>query len=120
VDGRCVLSPLRIALDEYLALRRALGYKLYWQGLQLQQFVKFAEQAGAAYISPDLALKWATQPADAPKTWWSIRLGVVRRFAQFCSSRDPLTCVPPPGLLPSTYRRVPPYLYRDQDLKALL
>jgi hypothetical protein len=28
VDGRCVMSSLQTALDDYLAVRRALGYKL--------------------------------------------------------------------------------------------
>ena len=59
------MSKLQIALGEYLAVRRALGYKLRDQGLLLQQFVEFAEHAGAAYITTDLALKWATQPAHA-------------------------------------------------------
>jgi integrase/recombinase XerD len=76
------MSKLQTILDEYLAVRRALGYKLYDTGLLLQQFVEFAEQSGAAYITTELALRWATQPAHARRTWWSSRLGVVRRFAQ--------------------------------------
>lgn len=114
------MSKLRSALKEYLALRRALGYKLYRAGLLLYQFVQFAEQAGATYITTDLAMKWATQPAKARQTWWGNRLGVVRRFAQYCSGRDPRTVVPPPDLFPATYRRVPPYLYKDEQIKALL
>ena len=94
------MSKLKTALDEYLAVRRALGYKLYDVGLLLQQFVAFAEHACAAHITTNLALKWATQPAHAQRTWWAARLGVVRRFAQYCSCHDPRTQVPPPGLLP--------------------
>ena len=83
------MSKLQAVLDEYLAVRRALGYKLRDPGLLLQQFVEFAEQASAAYITTDLALKWATQPTRARQTWWAMRLGVVRRFAQYCSCHDP-------------------------------
>ena len=114
------MSKLQIALDEYLAVRRALGYKLYDQGLLLQQFVKFAEHAGAAYITTDLALKWATQPAHARQSWWAMRLGVVRRFAEYCTCHDPRNRVPPPDLFPYPYRRVSPYIYRDQDIRHLL
>jgi integrase/recombinase XerD len=114
------MSKLQAALDEYLAVRRALGYKLYGAGLLLQQFVEFAEQSGAAYITTDLALKWATEPADSRQTWWAMRLGVVRRFAEYCSSRDPRTVVPPPKMLPYPYRRVSPYLYRDEEIRRLL
>ena len=113
------MSALRTLLREYLTLRRALGYKLYWQGLQLQHFIEFAERAGATHITSDLAVKWATEP-HASRSWWARRLSVVRGFARHCSSRDPRTLVPPPGLLPRAYRRRSPYLYRDEDIRRLL
>ena len=100
LDGWRVMSKLRTVLDEYLALRRALGHKLREPAQLLQQFVNFAEQAGASYITTDLALKWATQPAHAQRTWWAARLGMVRRFAQYCSCHDPRTRVPPPICFP--------------------
>jgi integrase len=113
------VSALRTLLRDYLTLRRALGYKLYWQGLQLQHFVEFAERSGATHITSDLAVKWATQPHPS-RSWWAKRLSVVRGFAKYCSSRDPHTLVPPPGLLPRAYRRRSPYLYRDEDIRRLL
>jgi site-specific recombinase XerD len=114
------MSRLRTALDEYLALRRALGYKLYRAGLLLQQFVEFAEQTGAAYITTDLALKWATQPKDAQQPWWAERLGVVRRFAEYCASGDARTVIPSADLLPYAYRRISPHLYQNNDIRHLL
>jgi site-specific recombinase XerD len=102
-----------------LKLRRALGYKLYWQGLQLQHFVEFAERSGATHITSDLAVKWATEP-DASQSWWTRRLSVVRGFARYCSARDRRTLVPPHGLLSGRHRRQPPYLYRDEDIRRLL
>src|SRR3984957_18220563 len=50
------MSPLRETLDEYLAMRRALGHKLCRAGRLLQQFVAFADLAGATYVTTDLAL----------------------------------------------------------------
>jgi integrase/recombinase XerD len=114
------MSKLRTVLGEYLAVRRALGHKLRDPAQLLQQFVDFAEQAGASYITTELALKWATQPAHAQRTWWAARLGVVRRFAQYCICHDPRTRVPPPDLLPYPYRRVSPYIYRDKQIRHLL
>ena len=114
------MSKLQTVLNEYLAVRRALGYKLRDPAQLLQQFVQFAEQAGALYITTDLALKWATLPAQAQQTWWAARLGVVRRFAQYCSCHDPRNQVPPPDLLPYPYRRVAPYIYRDREIRRLL
>jgi len=40
------MNPLQSLLDEYLALRRALGHKLRGQGQELQQFVAFAGERG--------------------------------------------------------------------------
>lgn len=114
------MSQLRTELEEYLAVRRALGYKLLLPGRLLQRFVKFAERAGATYITTELALKWATQPAHAQPCQWANRLAMVRRFALFCSSNDPRTIVPPPDLLPHRYRRVAPYIYRDEQIIRLL
>ena len=114
------MSPLQAALDDYLFVRRALGFKLYEAGLLLQQFLNFLDRAGAAYITTDLAFSWAVQPADVSPNRWAIRLGVVRQFANYCAARDSRTVVPPAGLLSYRYHRVPPYIYRDEEINRLL
>jgi integrase/recombinase XerD len=114
------MSPLQTALNEYLTVRRALGHKLRLSGRLLQRFVEFADHAGAIWITTELALEWATRPADAQPAQWANRLGMVRRFAQYCSAIDPRTAVPPPDLLPHRYRRPAPYVYRDDEIARLL
>ena len=114
------MSSLQTALDEYLAVRRALGHKLLLEGRLLRRFIEFAKHARADYITTELALKWATQPAHAQPSQWANRLGMVRRFARYCLPNDPRTVVPPPDLLPHRYRRVAPYIYGDQEIIRLL
>src|SRR5438093_1468396 len=114
------MSLLRTTLDEYLAVRRALGYQLRLTGRLLRRFVEFAEHAGADYITTELALKWAIQPAHAQPAQWANRLAMVRRFAQYCAPNDPRTVAPPSDLLPHVYRRVAPYLYSDDQIIRLL
>lgn len=114
------MSPLQVALDEYLAVRRALGYKLRVSGRLLQRFVDFANRQGATYITSELAAAWATLPGSAQPPQWANRLGMVRRFALYCSAQDPRTVVPPPDLLPHRYRRPEPYSYSDEQIKRLL
>jgi integrase/recombinase XerD len=80
------MSSLQIALNEYLAVRRALGYKLLLEGRLLRRSIEFAEHARSDYITTDLALKWATQPAHAQPSQWANRLGMVRRFARYWRS----------------------------------
>ena len=101
-------------------MRRALGVKLRLARRLLQRFVAFAEREGATFITTDLALRWATQPADAQPAQWANRLAMVRRFAQHCSAMEPRTEVPPPDLLPHRFRRQPPYLYTDEELRRLI
>lgn len=114
------MSGLQVTLDEYLAVRRALGAQLRAQGHLLQQFVEFATREGAAFITTELALRWATKPADVQPAWWASRLGAVRQLAQYASTLDPRTEVPPPDLLPYSYRRQQPYIYSDDEIRLLI
>lgn len=54
------MTGLRLAVDDYLSLRRALGFTLVDTERLLRQFVCFAETLGADTITTDLALRWAT------------------------------------------------------------
>ena len=56
------MSPLRHALDDYLALRQALGFKLSETRTLLPQFIDFLDQHGHTFITTDWAVRWATQP----------------------------------------------------------
>ncbi len=56
------MTDLQQLLDEYLATRRALGVRLKLSGSLLQRFVAFAEQSESAFITTELALRWATEP----------------------------------------------------------
>jgi integrase/recombinase XerD len=114
------MSPLRQSLADYLSLRRALGFKLERAGRLLQDFVAFVEQTGTDTVTVELALRWATLPQGALPVWLAQRLGAVRGFARYLSTLDPDIQVPPAGLLSCHYQRVPPYLYSDADIAALM
>jgi integrase/recombinase XerD len=115
-----MMSALREASEQYLRLRRDLGYKLREPAGLLRNFVAFAEREGATHITTDLALRWAQQPVGAQPATWGLRLGVVRRFAVWLSAKDRRTEVPPAGLLPCRYRRKRPYLYSDAEIERLI
>lgn len=114
------MSALAQAVNEYLQVRRVLGYKLEREGRELPRFVEFLEQHGAMVITTDLALAWAIQPADATRWYWSQRLTIVRGFARYMQAADPQTEVPPNDLLPAKKRRAVPYLYSESDIEALM
>ena len=104
------MSVLGQALEDYLRLRRALGFKLERHGRLLPSLVGHLESAGAATVTTQLALAWATAVEGKPGEW-AIRLSIARGFAACLQSLDPATEVPPADLLPRTRRRASPYLY---------
>ena len=114
------MSALRQAAEDYLAIRRSLGFKLVAEGYLLRSFAGYAERAGARQLTTDLALDWATLPAGKDPVWCAKRLGVVRGFARHLHTLDPATEVPPAGLLPQRTRRATPYLYTSQEIARLM
>jgi integrase len=114
------MNPLALHLDNYLKLRRQLGYKLRNSGYLLHRFVRFAQQERATFITTKLALGWATYPPHIPPVQKTRRLGLVRGFAQYVSVRDMRTEVPAAKLLPSRTARRAPYLYQAKDILRLI
>lgn len=114
------MTSIGQAVEEYLAMRRALGFKLRLPGGMLREFASYLKHEGASHITTDLALRWAKRPVEAQPAQWANRLGVVRRFARYLSASDPHTEVPPLGLLPHRYRRKQPYIYSDAEIRDLL
>ena len=58
------MNTLRQAVQDYLSLRRGLGFKLHETGKGLLDFATFMEQRRASYITQALALAWAQQPVN--------------------------------------------------------
>lgn len=114
------MTTLRQAVQEYLSMRRALGFKLQEDGKGLLDFVTFMEQRRASYITQVLALAWAQQPKNVQPAYWAQRLTYVRVFARHRSATDPRTQIPPPGLLPFQRKRARPYLYSNDEIERLL
>jgi site-specific recombinase XerD len=114
------MKTLKEAIQDYLVLRRGLGFKLKKHSRFLKEFASFLEQAGASQITTGLALQWATKPQHVQQVEWAARLSVVRGFARYWSATDSMTEIPPEGLLPYRHSRPKPYLYSDEQIHQLL
>ena len=114
------MSTLRQALQDYLEVRRSLGYKLKQEGRLLPEFLDHVEDSGSPFITTSVALAWAMRPAGATSNWWAARLCCVRGFARYAHALDPSNQVPPPDLLPHRSSRLTPYLYSDEEIEALM
>ena len=114
------MKSLQNAIEDYIALRRSLGFKLDDMAADLTKFASFLEQKAAPYITTALALEWAMQSTDHLPSHWARRLGFVRVFARHWSATDPRTEIPPAGLLPFRAQRARPYFYTEQEIQRLL
>jgi integrase/recombinase XerD len=108
------------ALGDYLALRRALGFKLAAAGRLLGQFVDYLSEHGVGMPTTDDALAWANLPACASANWRAIRLSVVRGFASYLHGLDASVEVPSADLIRRGPDRATPYLYADSEIRGLL
>lgn len=114
------MSALSGHVEDYLRLRRALGYKLERAGHLLPKLVAYLEAAGSPTITSELAISWARLPAHARPNHWAARLAVARSFARYMQTIEPATEVPPMGVFPARRHRPAPYLWSQQDIDRLL
>lgn len=111
------MISLRQCLDDYLALRRSLGYKLRKEGVRLPKFLSFLESRNADHISTALVIDWAVQGL---RTSQSARMTMVRAFARYMVAFDARTEVPPDTLFPKTHIRPRPYIYSEDEIQRLM
>ncbi len=114
------MTALHTHVEDYLRLRRALGFKLEREEQLLSQFMGCLDAADTTRITSELAIAWARQPIHAQPNHWAKRLGVVRRFAAYLQTVEPATEVPPPGVFPARRRRPTPYLWSQAEICQLL
>jgi integrase/recombinase XerD len=113
------MSGLERRVEEYLTIRRALGYKLAGYDAVLHEFVEWFDSAGASVVTADVALAWAQSRSTSPVRERQ-RLTIVRCFAEYLSAIDPRTEVPSADLLPAPYHRRAPYIYSPEEVSALM
>jgi integrase/recombinase XerD len=114
------MSDMRRHLEDYLRLRRALGFKLEFPGMVLPSLVSYLETAGAATITAELAIAWAGLPRGVLPINWAHRLGAARGFARYLQTIDPAAEIPPAGIWPSVAPRPRPWIWAEADVRRLL
>ncbi len=113
------MTDLERHVQNYLELRRRMGFVLRFEGHVLPQLAAYLDAAGGV-LTADLAISWAALPAGVQPISLAHRLGAARGFARYLQTIDPRTEVPPTGIWPATVPRPAPYLYSDAEITALL
>ncbi len=107
--------------EEYLALRRSLGFGLVSHGRSLLDFARYADQIDyRGPLTVDLALRWAESSDSNDPSATARRLSIIRGFARHRAAFDPTTEIPPTGLLGRAIRRKPPHIYSEAEIADLL
>lgn len=107
-------------VNEYLRLRRALGFQMQSQGEMLLKFARHLDRAGhRGPLTTETALRWANQP-HLSRSSRAKRLSAVRCFARYLAARDGQTEVPGRHLVPKVCFRQRPHLFSSRELEQLL
>jgi integrase/recombinase XerD len=114
------MTALERHLDDYLAIRHGLGFKLVTEQRVLRRFVAFMDDAGEPSVTVALALRWATIPTGVGHAYLAQRMRAVRGFARYLHGIDPATEVPSLELLPARKHRPTPHIYSQAEIAALM
>jgi len=108
-------------VDRYLHDRRNLGYSLTIDGRILQGFAAFAD---AKNTPPPLllpvVLEWANLAPSGSEIAIARRIAIVRAFSLYLHTLDPSSAIIPREQVGRTHRRLPPYIYSQNDILACL
>src|SRR5712691_1386492 len=111
-------AMLTDAVHTYLAIRRATGFALRCEGIQLKSFATFSEARGHQYISSDLALEWAGVAQSVSQR--ARRLGTIIRFARYLRAEDSRHQVPSPIFGAEKLPRPAPYILTMDQIRQVI
>lgn len=116
------MNTLRANVTDYLATRRAMGFKVDGLSKLLWSFVAFCEERGATRVQNDLAVQWATARIKVPVSdaLAARRMDAVRIFVRYQHALDPATEIPAKTLGSRRYRPKEPNVFSENEILALL
>lgn len=109
---------LVLAVDSYLKIRRACGFKLGCQGRLLKNFATFSDLRGKHYVCSDVAIEWAGLGSSLPQR--ARRLSEVTRFSRYMRAENPLHEIPPPVFGIEKRLRPIPYIFSQDKIRRLV
>jgi integrase/recombinase XerD len=106
------------AVETYLAVRRAVGFKLRDEGAYLKSFAAFSAAKKQHYVSTVIAIEWAGLACSAPQR--ARRLGTVIRLARYLCAEDERHEVPKPVFGAEKRPRPAPYILAGKQIQQLI
>lgn len=113
------MSDVGQLIEDYLRLRRSLGFKLERSGGLLAQFHESLQEKNITAITVEVMVDWAVLPGGN-RQWHAARLGILRSFARWAHVFDSTIEVPPAGLMPAQGERLVAFVYSSEEITALM
>ena len=108
-------------VEEFIGLRRGLGYKSVTQERALRAFARHLCACGHSGPVPlEVTLAWTAGAVSADPSNPARRLAMIRGFLRHLHALDGQTDVPAAGMLGSTGQRTPPHVYTDTEIADLI
>jgi len=117
---KAAMKSLQASMQDYLAMRRALGFKLQRHEAHLMGFARFMRRHHARRITGKRIVQWVRENPSIDPCYQALRFGAIRGFAVYHSTVDIRTEVPPTDLMPRARGRNRFYLYSDDEIQRLL
>lgn len=105
-------------VETYLAVRRAAGFALRCEGVQLISFAAFSETRGQHYVSSNTAIEWAGLARSISQR--ARRLGTIIRFARYLRAEDEHHEVPPALFGSEKLPRPTPYILTAEHIGQIV
>jgi integrase len=106
-------------VEEYVAYRRNLGYRLDVDRRELLRFAKFVSSTGhRGSVTTEIVLRWVQLAQSA--NYQHRRFEMVRSFAKYLAIYEPKTEIPSREILRLKCHRPEPYIYSEQQVIDLL
>ena len=106
------------AVNTYLSVRRAVGFKLKTVEGYLRSYANFATARGDIRVVSNTSIEWAGLATLQNQR--ANRLNVVIRFARFARAEDSCHEIPPANIFCGRRYRRTPYIFTDEEVQRLM
>jgi len=106
------------SVNNYLCVRRGLGFKLKSVERYLRSYANFATARGEAHVISKTAIEWATQASSENSRARS--LDILVRFARFVRVEDDRHEIPANNVFCGRWQRRSPYIFSEHEVGQLI
>jgi len=116
------MPNLNEGLDNYLRLRRQLGFKLDADERTIRQFIDFLDRYDLQHVSLDHFNQWFKSKSKSPigGYYYNRTLMVIRLFSEYWVEHDKESEPIPREIKITRYQRSTPHIYSDEEMRTIL